>query len=303
MSAITVGLRIDVDTFRGTRDGVPALIDILQRHNVRASFFMSVGPDNMGRNLWRLLKPAFLHKMLRSKAASLYGWDILLRGTAWPGPIIGDRLRAQVRLPFDAGHEMGLHAWDHFSWQAHIDRYSPTILEQHISRGFEKLGEINGTAPTCSAAAGWRCNEATLLEKEKFKFAYNSDCRGDSLFLPVVDGRVLTQQIPVTLPTYDEVIGNPGVNLDNFNEHILQQLRPDQLNVYTIHAEVEGIVLRQQFENLLQLAEARGITFKPLGELITKPVTQKCAWTKEALPGREGWLAHQGEPLQGQLLS
>jgi undecaprenyl phosphate-alpha-L-ara4FN deformylase len=294
---IPVGLRIDVDTFRGTRIGVPALLDTLARHDIRASFFMSVGPDNMGRNLWRLLRPTFLQKMLRSSAASLYGWDILLRGTAWPGPVIGNRLADIVRLPFQAGHETGLHAWDHYTWQARIDKFSTADIAQHIQRGFDKLADIQGSAPTCSAVAGWRCNDATLLAKEKFNFAYNSDCRGTHLFHPVLNGKILTQQIPVTLPTYDEAVGQTvlGTVIDNhnFNDYLLSLIKPDQLNVYTIHAEVEGIVLRDQFEQLLVSAKARGIRFQPLSTLIEQPVTAHGKINPQAIEGREGWLAVQ----------
>lgn len=290
---IPVGLRVDVDTYRGTHLGVPRLIELFDRFGVRATFFMTVGPDNMGRHLWRLLKPQFLIKMLRSNAASLYGWDILLRGTLWPGPRIGARLADTVRLPARAGHEVGLHAWDHHSWQVNIDRYTEPQMRAQLRSGFDTLSELLGAAPTCSAAAGWRCNDLALRLKEEFGFRYNSDCRGSAIFRPLLDGRALTPQIPVTAPTYDEVIGSNGIDDDNYNDFILSQFKPGQLNVYTVHAEAEGIALSEQFAQLLQRARERGIVFQPLGDLLPAAALPKVAMIKRTLPGREGWLAWQ----------
>lgn len=293
---ITVGLRIDVDTLRGTRDGVPALVTLLAKYGITATFFMSVGPDNMGRHLWRLFKPQFLWKMLRSNAASLYGYDILLRGTAWPGPVIGRKCAPILRLPKEAGHEVGLHAWDHYAWQMHIDRFSKDAMRTQLRLGFDMLADILGEAPRCSAAAGWRCNDMALLLKEELGFSYNSDCRGMSIFRPAVAGERLAPQIPVTLPTYDEIVGRRGIDDANYNEYILNLCKAGRLNVYAIHAEVEGISHLEAFERMLVLASQRGIVFRPLHTILSgvnfDNIMENSIMSK-SIEGREGWVAQQ----------
>ncbi|MBP8303092.1 MAG: 4-deoxy-4-formamido-L-arabinose-phosphoundecaprenol deformylase [Phycisphaerae bacterium] len=290
-----IGLRIDVDTFRGAKYGGPNLSRVLADHSVKASFFFSVGPDNMGRHLWRLLRPAFLGKMLRTRASRLYGWDIVLRGTFWPGPVIGRRLAGVIRDTAQAGHEVGLHAWDHHAWQSRIDQMDGDAIGLSLARGAEMLTMLLGHPPVCSAVPGWKCNDRVLKEKAKFAFRYNSDCRGDSVFRPVVEGGELPQpQVPVTLPTYDEVIGRNGVSNDNYNEYMLSLLRPGKLNVLTIHAEVEGIVCLDLFEQFLMKALSQGHGFVPLGTLLQDagaigPGRMEAA----TIPGREGRVACQ----------
>lgn len=294
----SLGLRVDVDTYRGTRDGVPALLRILGASGLKATFFFSVGPDNMGRHVRRLLRPTFLLKMLRSRAASLYGWDILLRGTLWPGPLIGRQLGHVIRSAASDGHEIGLHAWDHHLWQTRLERLDRPAIHEQLLKGVTELTAITGTRPKCSAAAGWQCNESALLEKEVMGFDYNGDCRGSSIFRPLVGAVTCAPQIPVTLPTYDELVGTNGVTDDNYNEVLLGLLRPGELNVLTIHAEVEGGSRQALFSDFLDRAAALGVRCVPLRDLlVTGVVIGTDRIVAADIPGREGRACWQASAL------
>jgi len=294
MSLSRVGLRVDVDTLRGTRTGVPNLLALLARQRIHATFFFSVGPDNMGRHLWRLLRPQFLVKMLRTRAASLYGWDILVRGTLWPGPEIGKHCAPVIRQTAADGHEVGLHAWDHQRWQSRLTRLSRQNLDDEIRRGYDALSAILGKAPDSFAAPAWQVTPEALAALEQFPFRFESDCRGEGPFQPLIDGRRYHHvQVPTTLPTYDELVG-VACTAETYNDYLLGLIQPNRCNVLTIHAEVEGIVCLTQFEDFLNRAEERGIVFAPLGEILAESgEIPEAGMMKKTFPGRDGWLAYQ----------
>jgi undecaprenyl phosphate-alpha-L-ara4FN deformylase len=289
-----VGLRIDVDTLRGTCLGVSNLIDLLADRQIRASFFFSVGPDNMGRHLWRLLRPTFLVKMLRTRASRLYGWDILLRGTLYPGPVIGRRCPQPIRAAAAAGHEAGLHAWDHHGWQTRMEWQEQGALHREIQRGCDLLADILGRHPDCFAAPAWRITPQALQVLDKFPFQYTSVCRGHSIFRPIVDGLQLHHpEVPTTLPTYDELIGRQCTP-ESYNAILLDMIRPERLNVLTIHAEVEGISCLPLFRDFLDQAGRRNITIVPLGQILAQTeIIEEGGISRAEVAGRDGWLASQ----------
>jgi len=290
-----VALRVDLDTFSGTRDGFPSLLDSLRERRARAGFFFCLGPDNMGRHLRRLLKPSFLLKMLRSRAASLYGPEILLRGLLRSGPEISRALTPDLlRRAMDEGHEIGLHGWDHHDWQKRAQNLGRDEVRSLLEKGLSRLEKLSGQKPRGAAAPAWKGTAELLMAEKSLGLGYGSDCRGEGIFLPrLPDGSAGIPQIPVNLPTYDEVIGRDGLGDENYNRFLLDKIAAASYRVLTIHAEVEGKARRELFRDFLARAEAEGIEFVPPGELLPSdpaslPVREM---VRGQVPGREGWLA------------
>ena len=102
-----LALKIDVDTFRGTREGVPRLVDLLGKHGAGATFLFSLGPDHTGRALRRVFRRDFLKKVSRTSVLEHYGIRTLLYGTLLPGPDIGLRCAEILRNTREAGFERG----------------------------------------------------------------------------------------------------------------------------------------------------------------------------------------------------
>jgi len=250
-----IALKIDVDTYRGTREGVPRLVETLQRHHAQASFYFSLGPDHTGRAIKRVFRPGFIGKVSRTSVVEHYGIKTLLYGTLLPGPDIGQKCADILRSVRDAGFEVGIHCYDHIRWQDNVAGKGEAWTRREMQLAVDRFTEIFGVAPKAHAAAGWQTNRHALRQTQRMGFDYSSDTRGTHPFIPTWDAEIIAcPQLPTTLPTLDELIGRDGITIENVAQHLLNITRTPSAtgHVYTLHAELEGQKWMPIFEQLLQ---------------------------------------------------
>lgn len=299
MKSKIVALKVDVDTYAGTRDGVPAIIQDMARFGVKATFYFSMGPDNSGNAIRRIFtRPGFLKKMLRTRAPSAYGIKTMLYGTLLPAPMIASSFPEVLRETENAGHEVGTHCWDHVKWHDYLPRFPKPVTAMELGRAAALFQEILGHRPTSTAAPGWTVSPDSLEVQDAMGLYYSSDGRGTHPFYPVMAGRRFrTLQIPTTLPTADEILGENGITPDNIHDFYASNLR-EGLNVLTIHAELEGNAIRPSFVRLLERFKSDGVRCITLGEAAVGITSAPaCELFMGEIAGRAGKVAIQGNSL------
>ncbi|HEY4299369.1 MAG TPA: polysaccharide deacetylase family protein [Candidatus Didemnitutus sp.] len=296
---LRLALKIDVDTDRGTRIGVPQMVADLKAARVPATFLFSLGPDQTGRAISRIFRPGFFQKVSRTSVVGIYGVRTLLNGTLLPAPQVGRRNEAVLRQVREAGFEIGIHCYNHYRWQDHVHTMGPVAVAAEFDAARAEFHRIFGTAAATAGAAGWQSNADSRDAYEKAGLLYASDTRGTAPFLPRINGRTWrTPEIPTTLPTLDELMGRPEYPDDIIPAHLLSLLRPDTLNVLTVHAEIEGMGRRKLFQEFLARLPGAGVTVVSLEhearQLQANPsALPVCDVIQAPVDGRSGLLAVQ----------
>lgn len=301
---MNLALKVDVDTLDGTRTGVPELLRLFDRHRVRGTFLFSLGPDHTGRALRRIFRPGFFQKIRRTNVVSHYGWRTLMYGTLLPGPDIGRRTADVMRSVAAAGHEVGVHCFDHVLWQDNVACKGPEWTRRQLVLACDRFREIFDRQAVVHGAAGWQMNAHAYAGESELGFRYASDTRGRSPYQPVIDGEpVGCIQFPTTLPTFDELLGRNDLPEAGPVATLATATEPgsETGHVFTLHAEIEGGQLRDAFSEVLDAWRAQGYTLGALEDsfaaLDPRSVPNGVV-AYGSVPGRSGQLAVQGDTVE-----
>jgi peptidoglycan/xylan/chitin deacetylase (PgdA/CDA1 family) len=294
-------LKVDVDTERGTKIGVPNLVSLFKELEIPATFLFSLGPDNTGKAITRIFRPGFLKKVSRTSVISTHGIRTLLNGVLLPAPHIGKRHAELLKQVKEEGFEVGIHCYDHYRWQDHVGKMSLEEVFCEFAKALAEFQRIFGVPSRAAGAPGWQANEKTLTVYDAANLLYGSDCRGETPFFPKVGNKIFnTLQIPTTLPTLDELVGLPDYPLAKISDNYASLLKNNIPNVMTIHAELEGMKYLNWFKDFLLLLKKRDIEFRTLESVAQKYLAERekihiCEMIQGEVPNRSGALAIESQ--------
>jgi undecaprenyl phosphate-alpha-L-ara4FN deformylase len=276
-----LGLKIDVDTYVGMKQGVPRLLSILAHFGIPATFYLSMGPDASGRALLQLVKnPRFIKKMLRTNAGRLYGIKTALYGSLLPSPMIALSFPELVEQITSAGHEVEFHAWDHRRWQDELYTRSSEWIMDWFEKGMMAYRRLVKKEPSSFGAPAWLIDDRVLEIAGKYPFHYLSCTRARGPFIHEISGLM---ELPSDLPCFEEIGVPEGVS------RILQILKDGGMHILPVHAEVEGGIWDKYFIELCEKVQSMDFQILPLSRiraLLDPEVLPVRKYRMELLPGR-----------------
>jgi len=298
---LNLALKVDVDTYQGTLEGVPRLLDLFAKLGIRATFFFSLGPDRTGRAIRRIFRRGFVKKVLSASPAASYGLRTMLYGTLLPAPDVGAKPDAVARMreAAAAGHAVGIHAWDHVGWHDRLPVMSRDEIERVVEREHARFREIFGFPAKLSAAPGWTATPLSVEVQEAHGVTATSDTRGGRPFHAIrADGsasRVL--EIPSTLPTLDELLALPlpgsGPQVKKACEWLRMRMKEKEnsatgsFDVHSIHTEIEGgPAFSAPFAGLAAAWKSEGVVFLTLEEILKTLRSDRSLAGEAREPGR-----------------
>lgn len=298
-SRSSLSLKVDVCTHDGMRDGVPRLLDLLARHRVQASFFLSFGPDNSGKAVFNVFRPGFVRKMVKSSAPSMYGLRTMLSGTLLPARPIAMNHPDLVRRIEGEGHEVAVHAWDHRRWQDHLEEMDEREIESHYHQAFEAYQRILGHAPRAVGAAAWIVTPRSLRVADSLGLSYASDLRGGPACRLTARGEELrTPQFPTTGRCVEELLASGMRDDAELESALMGDMQLSEPAVLAVHAEVEGGPFLSMFDRLLPRLKDWSGEVRTLGDVARSLPRESLPLRELAytpLPGRSGRVATSAE--------
>ncbi len=256
-------LRVDLESDKGIKKGLPQILDLLKKHNVKVSFYLTMGGES---GLFDLIRYRKKLKTAGERKIQVFGFFEKLRIAFFPRDFVKENMRLLKRILAE-GHELGIHGWKHRAWTRGIDEID---IEKHVTLSVEKFKKMFGVYPSSFSAPGFNTNKRIIKIVKDNNIKVISDLPGKGPFL--VDGLV---NVPITIKGNNntpiiEYLVSKGKRDDEIIEAILKEIDKLKYAGFYIHGIYEGIEKVDMLDRLIKRLKETGrevITIKQVAKL------------------------------------
>ncbi|MCU7958711.1 MAG: hypothetical protein KZQ58_01675 [gamma proteobacterium symbiont of Bathyaustriella thionipta] len=269
-----VAIKIEVRHAQTALTALPGLLELFKTYDTRVSFAFAMQPFAGG----------FLSGLLAGRAAK--------------------ERQALCLAVKEAGHELGVLGYDADEWAKSASQRDARWVEKQMRLATHVYQELTATMPLFFSAPDGQMNAETSVLEQQHGFVYASDTRGKTPFIPLSPaGESGCIQIPVSLPTIDEMLPQEAVTADNVHEHIYMESQyPSPYgHVFAFDADRHGKTMLPFLEKMLVMWRGSQREIGPLQSIydsLKRQSLPKCYIAWEVIAGRHTPLAVQG-PLAG----
>jgi undecaprenyl phosphate-alpha-L-ara4FN deformylase len=248
-------LRVDLESDKGIKLGLPKLLDLLKEYNLKASFYLVMGGES---NIFELLRYRAPLKSSMERTINLWSTKEKLRMVLIPKDFVKENIEVLKRI-IKEGHELGLHGWKHREWTRGLDSID---INKKVLNAKTKYENIFRREPISFASPGFNTNEKVLkiLNKEEIKFI--SDFEGKK-----VKNYGKIKNIPITIngerktPIIEFLVGEKKNDEEIFNE-IIKRTKKEQIFSFYIHDLFEARFKLRLLEKIFQYVKKSGFKNK-----------------------------------------
>ncbi|MEK6925705.1 MAG: polysaccharide deacetylase family protein [Nanoarchaeota archaeon] len=251
----TFTLRVDLESDKGIRKGLPKLLDLLKIYGIKASFYLVMGGES---NVVEIIKYREKMKSSGERLIKLWSFRDKLRMALFPRDFVKGNLDILKRV-LDEGHELGLHGWKHREWTRGLKKIS---VRDRIHRAKMRYARLFGRNPISFASPGFNVNDEVLkaLSEEEIKFI--SDYSGEKI---EIYNNI--KNVPITIcgnnrmPIIEFLVSHKKSDEEIFR-YIKKEMKGREISSFYIHDLFEARFKLKLLERIFNLVKEEKITNK-----------------------------------------
>ena len=260
---MVVALRIDLESQKGIKEGVPKILNLLAKHDIKASFYLTMGGES---NLLDLL--GYRKKIPGKRKINVFSKKELIRMILFPRDFAKENKSILKRI-LGEGHELGIHGWKHRTWTRGLEKIN---IEKQIDNSIKKYWLLFGKKPETFCSPAFRINKKVIQILNRKGIKIISDLEGEKSF-KIPDTNIIN--VPITIKGKNntpiiEYLTGEGFNDEEILEYLLKKMKEKKLATIYVHGMFECIKKIDLLDNLFENLKKEKIPIKTIKEIALK---------------------------------